>query len=266
MFKIPFKTTAALLGLLCSRAVAADIDLKGYHFEAQVVETSGRPFPEFRETGQPKLKVRRGQEYSVTIRNPLPVRVGVALSIDGLNSIDGKLTTPKKARKWMIDPYGQVTISGWQTSSRTSRKFVFTGEDASYAEWKEGKTGKPYTKNLGVIGVAWFWNEQELQRALHPPVPFAEREGMAYAKKSRSEAPSAAGSAAPAPERAGTGMGQEQANAVTEVEFNPTAGMYAVRDCLKIFYEFAEEPAQPQPFVSEEKDVDKFAEDMNISK
>lgn len=266
MFKLPLRLSAAVLGLLCSTAFAAKTDLKGYQFEAQVVENSGRPFKEFHDTSQAKLQVHRGEEYSVTIRNPLPVRVGVALSIDGLNSIDGKLTTPKKARKWMIEPHGQITISGWQTSKQTSRKFVFTGEDSSYAEWKEKKSGKPFTKNLGVIGVAWFWNEQELQRALHPPQPFANEftSSQAY-KKSEGR-----GSAAPAPsaadrseERAGTGMGTEQAHAVTEVEFNPTAGMYAVADCLKIFYEFASEPPQPQPFVSEEKENDKFAEEMS---
>jgi hypothetical protein len=71
------------------------------------------------------------------------------------------------------------------------------------------------------------------------------------AKCARAEAP-----------RAGTGMGAQQINRVTEVEFNADAGMFSVRDVLKIFYEFAQEPPEPIPFVDDEEENGRFAPDM----
>jgi hypothetical protein len=262
---------ATLAALLCQPLGAAQLNYQGHYFEAHVIQSSGARYREFSQTGQARLQVRPEEEYSIIISNPLPVRVGVAVSIDGLNSIDGKRSSPRNARKWILEPNSSMTIDGWQTNSSTLRKFVFTKQDAAYAQWKESKEGKPYTKNLGVIGVAWFWNSDELERALHPPQPFADE---AYNKaeiasgndKRRMKAPAAMPSAAAAEDRAGTGMGRQQSNHVTEVEFHPTAGMYSVRDVLKIFYEFAKEPPQPMPFVSEEEDNGRFAPDMNITK
>jgi hypothetical protein len=78
-------------------------------------------------------------------------------------------------------------------------------------------------------------------------------------EKRSAQAPSAAGAAA---EKAGTGMGHSQYHPVTEVEFDGNAGMFSVRDVLKIYYEFAKDPAEPLPFVSEEEETGRFAPDM----
>jgi hypothetical protein len=255
----------ALAALFCGGLSANPASFRGYSFDAQVVQGNGLRYRTFMEGGQPFLKVRPNEEYSIVVYNPLPVRVGVAVTIDGLNSIDGKRSSPRRARKWMIDPHGSITIEGWQTGSQTLRKFVFTQDENSYAQWKEKRDQKDYSRNIGVIGVAWFWNAEELERALHPPKPFDDETTYnKMMKKSRIGGGDAAPSAAPsrAEDRAGTGMGRQEMNHVTEVEFNPTAGMYSNNDVLKIFYEFAKEPAQPQPFVSDEEEDGRFAPEM----
>jgi hypothetical protein len=166
----------------------------------------------------------------------------------------------------MIAPRSSITISGWQTSKKTLRKFLFTEDTAAYAQWKENREGKPFAKNMGVIGVAWFWNSQELHSALHPPEPFISRSSEmedvassrgAGAKPSRKRMEKSA--AAP---RAGTGMGQQQQHHVREVEFNANVGMFSVKDVMKIYYEFAKEPPEPQPFIDEERDTIRFAPEM----
>ncbi len=254
----------ALVMIFSDPAFSSSIRFKGYTFEAYVLKAGGQRYREFMENKQSMLKVRPNEEYTIVVRNPLPVRAAVAVSIDGLNSIDGKRTSPRNAQKWMIAPNSSITISGWQTSKETLRKFLFTEQTAAYAQWREEKEGKPYTRNLGVIGVAWFWNSGELEQALHPPQPFAQEiarpsRDAGRAMKKEAMAPSAA----PAAEsRAGTGMGEQQQHAVTTVEFNANAGMFSVNDVLKIFYEFAKEPPEPLPFVDDQEDEGRFSPDM----
>ena len=251
---------------LATALPAAQQPFQGRGFEAYVSRSGGGRYQDFNANGKPTLKVRRGEEYSITVRNPLPVRAAVAVSIDGLNSADGKRSTPRKAKKWILEPNSSITISGWQTSGESSRAFVFSDESASYAKWKERRDQKEYSKNLGVIGVAWFWNADELDRAMNPPKPFEDEALLSKAdngvrEKRASAAPSAAmGGSARAP-RAGTGMGRLQEHRVTEVDFNETAGMFRLNDVMKIYYEFASEPPVPQPFESEDGDG-RFAPDM----
>jgi hypothetical protein len=261
----------ALLVAYSSSALAGTTTYKGYSFEAYVAKANGKRYKEFTENNRSTLKVRPNEEYSIVVKNPMPVRVGVAVTIDGLNSIDGKRTTPRESRKWIIEPNSSITVSGWQTTKQTLRKFVFKEQAETYAQWQEDKTSKPVTQNMGVVGIAWFWNSGELEAALHPPEPFVEEEKQiatsdaAGNAKTRGApaAPSAAPSAAKAESKAGTGMGKEQQHAVTTVEFSPDAGMYALKDVLKIFYEFAKLPPEPQPFAEEEDEDGRFAPDMH---
>ena len=96
------------------------------------------------------VEARKGKEYAIRMRNPYPVRVAVALSVDGLNTIDARQTTAAAARKWVLEPYETVTISGWQTSQTEARRFEFTTEERSYGH----ALGK--TANLGVISAVFF--------------------------------------------------------------------------------------------------------------
>ncbi|MCK5242317.1 hypothetical protein KAR34_07685 [bacterium] len=253
----------ALVMLVSTNLFAYSERFQGYNFKAYVVKSNKRHYKEFKEGNKVMLKVRPNEEYSIVVHNPLPVRVAVAVAIDGLNSIDGKRTSPRNAQKWMIAPNSSITVSGWQTSKKTLRKFLFTEDTAAYAQWREDREGKPYGKNMGVIGVAWFWNSQELDRELHPPEPFISGKAVRsdLAQPARGAKPSAKRRSKAAP-RAGTGMGQEQQHRVTEVQFNANAGMFSVKDVMKIYYEFAKEPPVPLPFIDEERDTIRFAPDM----
>ena len=82
--------------------------------------------------------------------NPYPVRVAVALSVDGLNTIDARQTTAADARKWVLSWTQTVMIGGWQTSRTEARRFEFTTE--SRILW----TGSGETENLGVISAPFL--------------------------------------------------------------------------------------------------------------
>jgi len=70
--------------------------------------------------------------------------VAVALSVDGLNTIDARETTAAGARKWVLDPYQIVTISGWQTSQTEARRFEDLPMNAqSYVRRMQQLIGKP---------------------------------------------------------------------------------------------------------------------------
>lgn len=242
----------AALTLTFSRtAHAAERYFQGFLFEASI--SSSLPCSEEKISDNASLiRVREGQEYSIIVRNPLPVRVAAAVTVDGLNSIDGKRSTADEAQKWIIEPYSSITISGWQTSDSHSRKFFFTNDRSSYSTWKGKRDGRDYSPNLGVVGVAFFWNSAELRAALYPPQPFMEQ-GLSAESRYRSAAPSGASAGAmndlaAKMERAGTGMGNSQWNPVTRVNFSYDTGMYSAYDALTIRYEFGPRDPRPLPF------------------
>jgi hypothetical protein len=114
--------------------------------------------------GRVYIEAVEGEEYAVRLSNPLPVRVAVALSVDGLNTIDARRTTARDASKWVIPPYSSITVGGWQMSSARARRFYFTNERDSYAN-KIGRAG-----NLGVI-TAVFFRERRERVEIAPPRP-----------------------------------------------------------------------------------------------
>jgi hypothetical protein len=105
---------------------------------------------EYFHGGNVYVEAVRGASYSLRITNPTPYRVAVALSVDGLNTIDAKHTDARSASKWVLEPYESTVISGWQVSDRDARNFYFTGERHSYG----AKLGQ--TENLGVIEAVYF--------------------------------------------------------------------------------------------------------------
>src|SRR5258708_1301778 len=110
----------------------------------------GTPQPRYAHEGRWYVEARKGREYAIRLRNPYGVRVAVALSVDGLNTIDSRDTTAADARKWVLGPYETVTIGGWQTSQAEARRFEFTTEARSYGQ------ALGQTANLGVISAVFF--------------------------------------------------------------------------------------------------------------
>src|SRR5262245_19895408 len=68
------------------------------------------PELQYLHRGRWYVEARKGKEYAIRLHNPYPVRVAVALSVDGLNTIDARETTAVGARKWVLNPYQTVTI------------------------------------------------------------------------------------------------------------------------------------------------------------
>jgi hypothetical protein len=167
---------------------------------------NGAPIRRHAHNGRWYVEAVKGREYAIRLRNPYGVRVAVALSVDGLNTIDARQTTAADARKWVLDPYETVTISGWQTSRTQARRFEFTTEERSYGQ----ALGK--TDNLGVITAAYF---KERVRSANKSSEHADSRAAAPAAE---QAAGAAGAREqPRDEYAATGMGRATGHAVTQV-------------------------------------------------
>jgi hypothetical protein len=201
-------------------------------FEIQIL-VNGRPLDEYYARGRSYVEALEGAEYEVRIRNPLPFRVAVALSVDGLNTIDARRTTAWNASKWVIEPYGTINISGWQMSSERARRFYFTSERDSYG----AKLGQ--TSNLGVIQAVMFRERRPVVVPVTPPPRPRPTYEEDRGRDKRSSAPSAGakdesltkqkGGITPAPDDdyAATGIGRSVHNDVRwvnlELESRPEA-------------------------------------------
>src|SRR5690349_19763984 len=82
------------------------------NFEVDVL-VNGRPLQEYYARGRTYIEALQGAEYEIRLRNDSYDRVAVALSVDGLNTIDARHTSAWNASKWVIEPYQTITISGW---------------------------------------------------------------------------------------------------------------------------------------------------------
>lgn len=146
---------------------------------------AGQPLHEYAARGRRYVEAHEGAEYEIRIRNPYPFRVAVALSVDGLNSIDARRTTAWNASKWVIGPYGTIHVSGWQMSSERARHFYFTTERDSYA----AKLGQP--ANLGAISAVVFRERRQVPVPITPPRPIYEEDSSRDRRSDKSKAPSA---------------------------------------------------------------------------
>lgn len=193
-----------------------------YRFDLEVL-VNGRPLAEYYARGRTYVEALRGAEYELRVRNPTPNRVAVALSVDGLNTIDARHTSAWNSSKWVIDPYQSITISGWQMSTERARRFYFTNERDSYG----AKLGQ--TANLGVIAAVVF-RERQRPISIVPPRPYPQRpekgqrdEGPTSSSQSAGEsARKSRGAIAPVPddEYAATGIGRSVRNDVRWVDMD----------------------------------------------
>ena len=257
--KLPMTPFAVALFLVAALVPTGDtlaLERGGYSMEILI---GGTPVYEYAARGTSYVEALKLREYSVRLRNRTAERIAMALSVDGLNSIDARTTTARDARKWVLGPYETITLDGWQVSSATARKFFFTTEEKSYGNW----LGK--TKNLGLVAAAVF-------REKRPPIsiytgpmygaPAPQREGSESRGDESNRAPAPAEPSAPMAEPnptgdtagsvmggiaqpkksddlAATGIGQETSHPVQQVYFDsedaPTAVLelrYEYRDSL----------------------------------
>jgi len=220
-YRFPCLVAAFLLATGGSAAPLAR-PVSGPGLEMDIL-VKGSRLPTYTARGTVYIEALKGREYEIRLRNPYPVRVAVALSVDGLNTIDARRTTAAEARKWVIEPYSTITIGGWQTSMTHARRFEFTTEERSYGAW----LGK--TNDLGVIS-AVFFRERLPELAVRNGVgamPRAEAPAPADQSRERTAPAARAGEASPvgaepkqavgADEYAATGIGRRADHAVRQV-------------------------------------------------
>ena len=175
------------------------------NFDVEVL-VNGRPLTEYYARGRTYIEALQGAEYELRVRNNSADRVAVALSVDGLNTIDARHTSAWNASKWVIEPYDTITITGWQMSSERARRFYFTNERDSYG----AKLGQ--TANLGVIA-AVFFRERNRPVPITPPYPIT---------RDKMEAPSQSAQSARRSddEKAATGIGRNVRNDVRMIDMD----------------------------------------------
>ena len=227
-------------------------------FEIDVI-VNGRPLTEYFARGRSYVEAIQGAEYELRLRNSSPDRVAVALSVDGLNTIDAKHTSAWNASKWVIEPYQTITIGGWQMSTERARRFYFTNERDSYG----AKLGQ--TANLGVIS-AVFFRERRHITPVTPPYPILrDRDSSSDQSARPQEAPRAQSGrgegvardnrkAMPAPddEYAATGIGRSVRHDVRwvnmELESRPAAEMTVRYEYYSVLLRLGVVPRPREPY------------------
>jgi len=221
---------ATLILTLGISAAAFAANTSGFAVDVLVGET---PRAEYNHRGAVYVEAVRGASYSLRLTNPTPYRVAVALSVDGLNTIDAKHTDARSASKWVLEPYESVVISGWQVNDRTARNFFFTGERHSYG----ASLGQ--TENLGVIEAVYFRERRHEAWRYQPS--FEEERGSANGGVGSSPAPAPPPPSAKAQRHdaaddyAATGMGQRARHEVEMVDIDLEPQPVA---SVRIRYEF----------------------------
>jgi len=196
------------------------------------VELDGSPAPLFPApdgSGRYYLEARQGRRYAVALANRTGERVGVVLTVDGLNAISGE-RDKGRGRMYVLDPWQRTTVQGWRTSLQEVRQFTFVDERASYA----ARSGKANEK-MGWIEIAAYRERRAFVRSaprhelparpvpLEPEAPEARDEAKSDGGVASAEAPAAPTLQGGARARSypGTGWGQRAHDPVVLVDFDP---------------------------------------------
>ncbi len=203
-----FRWLAGALGLCAVLCSASFADGARDGMVSLEVLVDGRSLEEHAARGTMYIEALEGREYALRVRNHTGSRVAVALSVDGLNTIDAKRSSAWDASKWVIGPYGSITIEGWQTGPETARRFFFTSETHSYGAW----LGE--TDNLGVISAVLFRERSPRWDLLGRDTERRKSEPRAGAAAPRAQSESADGLR---DDVAATGIGRETGHRVRRV-------------------------------------------------
>ncbi len=194
----------SVAGAMQERRIIAPV--RYTQFEVEVL-VGGRTLDEIAARGKRYVEATEGAEYALRLRNPLPVRVAVALSVDGVNTIDARRTSSWDASKWVLEPYQTITITGWQMSNAHARKFYFTSERDSYA----ARIGRQ--NDLGVISAVFYRESAPVAVPVTPsyPQPDLERReprgGSEESRQSEDKAASPSASASNSSSKRATANG-----------------------------------------------------------
>ncbi|PYQ04386.1 MAG: hypothetical protein DMF83_18610 [Acidobacteria bacterium] len=220
------------------------------------LEVDGRTAPLYPApdgSGRYYLEAWRGLRYAVRLANRTGERLGVLLTVDGLNAISGERSpagSRSPGRMYVLYPWDDTVVQGWRTSLEDVRQFTFVDEERSYAT-RSGKGG-------GRLG----WIEVEIYRERRPvarPWPYwpyrpddDRPEGGEPSEEGRREPKAKDDSAAAArdgiaerrpvppataaPAYPGTGWGPRAEDPVRVVSFDPAP---APAERITLRYEYA---------------------------
>jgi len=185
---------------------------------AVVSRTTGQRIPVWSHQGRMYIAGNPGEKYSLLISNRTGARVLAVASVDGVNVITGETATPAQSG-YVIDPRGQVDISGWRKSMSEVAAFVFTALPDSYA----ARTDRP--ENVGVIGIAAF---REIRPPRRPPPSISAQPYPGFGSSDASRESSPGAPASPESDRAlrkfeerlGTGHGEREKSLVGYTHFH----------------------------------------------
>ncbi len=234
------------------------------------VQVEGRTMPLYQANGRPDrhyFQAFRGKNYAIVLDNNSGERVGVLLAVDGLNVVNGEISSlGRREPMYVLDPHERAVIRGWRNSLQSVRRFVFVDEERSYAE----RTGQA-NSDMGWVRVLAFREKRLAWRNVLPYRQAPEREDGSgrdeLDRGSREEAPAPltkgqeapapmAGDQAPqdsrgakrmegelrdfsqneAPSNPGTGWGEQRYDPVRRVWFEPER---QATDHLVLRYEYA---------------------------
>ena len=198
------------------------------------IQIDGRPaslYPAPDGSGRYYLEARAGSRYAVALANRTGERVGVVLTVDGLNAISGERDSGR-GRMYVLDPWQSTSVQGWRTSLEEVRQFTFVDERRSYAT----RSGRANEK-MGWIEVAVYRERRAFAQAVpYPygeptrPHPVEEQDGRPRAQAPATPEASSARDEAGASKREndaklrsypGTGWGQPKHDPVRLVSFDP---------------------------------------------
>ncbi|MBI5639426.1 MAG: hypothetical protein HZA17_03275 [Nitrospirae bacterium] len=155
------------------------------------------------------LEAKKGQNYSIVVRNNTPDRIGLVIAVDGRNIINGSASNLRSTEAmYIVNPYDSERLNGWRTDRNTAHQFYFTEPADSYSIRTFDDSSA-----MGVIAVAAF-----RERVHHRP---HEERSMKKAPAPAAGAPSRSKDRDALSEAAGTGFGEERYSPVVTVAFEP---------------------------------------------
>ena len=113
------------------------------------------------------VEARKGESYSIRIKNNSYSRILAITSIDGLDSLTGQ-KADENGNGYVINGCNSLNIDGFRISNEKVARFLFDYKGGSYAASKEDGS----EHNVGVIGIRLF---TELVKPL-PPRPIVVKE------------------------------------------------------------------------------------------
>ncbi len=107
------------------------------------------------------IAARHGEIYTIRVRNNSESRIGMALLIDGLNTIEKKRELVEQARLWTLEPMGYYDIPGWWTSgsagAQADEVVDFTSKSFLFTEPVDSVAGRmKFGESIGTISVAFY--------------------------------------------------------------------------------------------------------------